>query len=224
MASRDYRTASVASLSALETNKVLKNTYLLLSATLGFSAVMAALSMSMGMPFGAYMICLFASMVLGMFVLPRTANSGAGLGVIFLVTGLLGFGLGPVISMYLTLSNGAQVVTTALGGTAVMFLGLSAYAVTSKRDFSFMGGFVTVGLFVVIGAMIANIFMQLPLLSLGLSVGVILLMSALILMQTGAIIRGGETNYIMATYSLYLSIFNIFISLLQILGLSSSDD
>ena len=120
MASRDYRTASVASLSALETNKVLKNTYLLLSATLGFSALTAALSMSMGMPFDAYMICLIASMVLGMFVLPRTANSGAGLGVIFLVTGLLGFGLGPVISMYLTLSNGAQVVTTALGGPAVM--------------------------------------------------------------------------------------------------------
>jgi modulator of FtsH protease len=129
----------------METNKVLKNTYLLLSATLGFSAVMAAISMSLGMPFGAYMICLIASMVLGMFVLPRTANSGAGLGVIFLVTGLLGFGLGPVISMYLTLSNGAQVVATALGGTATMFLGLSAYAVASKRDFSFMGGFVTVG-------------------------------------------------------------------------------
>ena len=224
MASRDFRTASVASLTAIETNKVLKNTYLLLSATLGFSAVMAGLSMSMGMPFGAYMICLIASMVLGIFVLPRTANSSAGLGVIFLVTGLLGFGLGPVISMYLTLSNGAQVVTTALGGTAVMFLGLSAYAVSSKRDFSFMGGFVTVGLFMVIAAMIANIFLQLPLLSLGLSIGVILLMSALILMQTGAIIRGGETNYIMATYSLYLSIFNIFISLLQILGLSGGDD
>jgi len=132
--------------------------------------------------------------------------------------------LGPVIGMYLSLSNGAQVVATALGGTATMFLGLSAYAVASKRDFSFMGGFVTVGLFVVIAAMIANLFMQLPLLSLGLSIGVILLMSALILMQTGAIIRGGETNYIMATYSLYLSIFNIFISLLQILGLSGGDD
>jgi modulator of FtsH protease len=224
MASRDFRTASVASLSAMETNKVLKNTYLLLSATLGFSAVMAAISMSLGMPFGAYMICLIASMVLGMFVLPRTANSGAGLGVIFLVTGLLGFGLGPVISMYLTLSNGAQVVATALGGTATMFLGLSAYAVASKRDFSFMGGFVTVGMLVIIVAMVANIFMQIPLLQLGLSIGIILLMSALILMQTGAIIRGGETNYIMATYSLYLSIFNIFISLLQILGIAGNDD
>ena len=227
MASRDFRTASVASLSAMETNKVLKNTYLLLSATLGFSAVMAVLSMSMFNPqsaSGVYMISLLASMVLGMFVLPRTANSGAGLGVIFLVTGLLGFGVGPVVGMYMSAVNGPQIVATALGGTAAIFLGLSAYAVSSKRDFSFMGGFVMVGMFVVIGAMVANIFLQIPLLSLGLSAGIILLMSAFILMQTGAIVRGGETNYIMATYSLYLSFFNIFISLLQILGFASGDD
>ncbi len=227
MASRDFRTASVASLSAMETNKVLKNTYLLLSATLGFSAVMAVLSMSMFNPqsaSGVYMISLLASMVLGMFVLPRTANSGAGLGVIFLVTGLLGFGVGPVVGMYMSAVNGPQIVATALGGTAAIFLGLSAYAVSSKRDFSFMGGFVMVGMFVVIGAMVANIFLQIPLLSLGLSAGIILLMSAFILMQTGAIVRGGETNYIMATYSLYLSFFNIFISLLQILGFAGGDD
>lgn len=227
MASRDFRTASVASLSAMETNKVLKNTYLLLSATLGFSAVMAVLSMSMFNPqsaSGVYMISLLASMVLGMFVLPRTANSGAGLGVIFLVTGLLGFGVGPVVGMHMSAVNGPQIVATALGGTAAIFLGLSAYAVSSKRDFSFMGGFVMVGMFVVIGAMVANIFLQIPLLSLGLSAGIILLMSAFILMQTGAIVRGGETNYIMATYSLYLSFFNIFISLLQILGFAGGDD
>ena len=227
MASRDFRTASVASLSAMETNKVLKNTYLLLSATLGFSAVMAVLSMSMFNPqsaSGVYMISLLASMVLGMFVLPRTANSGAGLGVIFLVTGLLGFGVGPVVGMYMSAVNGPQIVATALGGTAAIFLGLSAYAVSSKRDFSFMGGFVMVGMFVVIGAVVANIFLQIPLLSLGLSAGIILLMSAFILMQTGAIVRGGETNYIMATYSLYLSFFNIFISLLQILGFAGGDD
>ena len=144
MASRDFRTASVAGLSAIETNKVLKNTYLLLSATLGFSAVMAALSMSMGLPFGTYFICLIASMLLGMFVLPRTANSGSGIGVIFLVTGLLGFGLGPIVGMYMATSNGAQLVATALGGTAVMFLGLSAYAITSRRDFSFMTGFLMI--------------------------------------------------------------------------------
>ena len=227
MASRDFRTASVASLSAMETNKVLKNTYLLLSATLGFSAVMAVLSMSMvdaNSAGGVYMMSLLASMVLGMFVLPRTANSGAGLGVIFLVTGLLGFGVGPVVGMYMSAVNGPQVVATALGGTAAIFLGLSAYAVSSKRDFSFMGGFMIVGLFVVVGAMIANIFLQIPLLSLGLSAGIILLMSALILMQTSAIVRGGETNYIMATYSLYLSFFNIFISLLHILGVAGGDD
>ena len=142
--------ASVASLSTLETNKVLKNTYLLLSATLGFSAVMAAVSMAMNVPPMAYLICVISSMVLGMFVLPRTANSASGLGVIFLVTGLLGFGLGPIISVYLSLANGEQVVGTALGGTAVIFLGLAGYAMTSKRDFSFMGGFVAIGMMVMV--------------------------------------------------------------------------
>ena len=224
MEQRSMHQASVASLSTLETNKVLKNTYLLLSATLGFSAIMAGLSMVMGVPQGAYIICLLGSMVLGMFVLPRTANSGAGLGVIFLVTGLLGFGLGPIISIYLTLSNGAQVVGTALGGTAVIFLGLSGYAMTSKRDFSFMGGFVVIGLMVMVIGIIANIFLQLPLMSVVISGGIIMLMSAMILMQIGSIVNGGETNYIMATYSLYLSIFNIFISLLHLLGIFGSDD
>jgi modulator of FtsH protease len=216
--------ASVASLSTLETNKVLKNTYLLLSATLGFSAVMAALSMAMNVPPMAYLICVISSMVLGMFVLPRTANSASGLGVIFLVTGLLGFGLGPIISMYLSLANGAQVVGTALGGTAVIFLGLAGYAMTSKRDFSFMGGFVAIGMMVMVIGMIANIFLQLPLMSVIISGGIIMLMSALILMQIGSIVNGGETNYIMATYGLYLSIFNIFISLLQLMGMFGGDD
>ncbi len=224
MEQRSTYRASVAGLSALETNKVLKNTYLLLAATLGFSAVMASLAMAMNVPQGAYLICMIASMVLGIFVLPRVANSAAGLGVIFLVTGLLGFGLGPIISLYLTLANGPQVVATALGGTAVIFIGLAGYAMTSKRDFSFMGGFVVIGMMVVLLAMVANIFMQIPLLAVGLSAGIILLMSAMILMQVGSIVRGGETNYIMATYSLYLSIFNIFISLLQILGIFGNDD
>jgi len=216
--------ASVASLSALETNKVLKNTYLLLSATLGFSALMAVLAMALNVSTGAYFICVIASMVLGMFVLPRTANSGAGLGVIFLVTGLLGFGLGSVINEILSIDNGAQVVSTALGGTAVIFLGLAGYAMTTKRDFTFMGGFVAIGLMVMIVGMIANIFLQIPLLAVAISAGIILLMSAMILMQIGAIVNGGETNYIMATYSLYLSIFNIFISLLQLLGIFGGDD
>ena len=220
MDQRTMRQASVAGLSSLETNKVLKNTYLLLSATLGFSAVMAVMAMALNVPTGAYLICMIASMVLGIFVLPKTANSGAGLGVIFLVTGLLGFGIGPVISLYLSMAKGPMIVATALGGTATIFLGLSAYATMTKRDFSF----VAVGMMVVIVSMIANIFLQIPLASLGISAAIIMLMSCLILMQTGAIIRGGETNYIMATYGLYLSIFNIFISLLQILGIFGGDD
>jgi modulator of FtsH protease len=224
MEQRTMRQASVSGLSSLETNKVLKNTYLLLSATLGFSAIMATLAMVLQVPTGAYIVCMIASMVLGIFVLPKTANSASGLGVIFLVTGLLGFGIGPVISMYLAMAKGPTIVAAALGGTATIFLGLSAYATTSKRDFTFMGGFVAIGMMVVLLCMIANIFLQIPLFQLGISAAIIMLMSSLILMQTGAIIRGGETNYIMATYSLYLSIFNIFISLLQILGIFGGDD
>jgi modulator of FtsH protease len=208
----------------VSSNKVLKNTYLLLSATLGFSAVMALVSMAIGVPPFAYLASVIGAMVLGIFVLPKTANSSKGLGVIFLITGLLGFGLGSVLSMYLSLPNGPQVIATAFAGTGIIFLGLSGYALTAKRDFSFMGGFLFAGMMVVVLAMIANIFLQMPALALAVSAGIILLMSGFILMDTSRIVRGGETNYIMATYGLYLSIFNIFISLLQILGLMSGDD
>jgi len=208
----------------VSSNKVLKNTYLLLSATLGFSALMAVASMAIGVPPVAYLVAVIAAMVLGIFVLPRTANSTSGIGVIFLITGLLGFGLGSVLSMYLALPNGPQVIATAFAGTGIIFLGLSGYALTSKRDFSFMGGFLFAGMMVVVLAMIANIFLQVPALALAVSAGIILLMSGFILFDTSRIIRGGETNYIMATYGLYLSIFNIFISLLQILGIFGGDE
>ncbi|MCB1925572.1 MAG: Bax inhibitor-1/YccA family protein [Gammaproteobacteria bacterium] len=209
---------------AVTGNKVLKNTYLLLSATLGFSALMAVLSMAIGVPPIAYLVAVIAAMVLGIFVLPRTADSATGIGVIFLITGLLGFGLGSVLSMYLALPNGPQVIATAFAGTGIIFLGLSGYALTSKRDFSFMGGFLFAGMMVVVLAMIANIFLQMPALSLAVSGGIILIMSGFILFDTSRIIQGGETNYIMATYGLYLSIFNIFISLLQILGIMGGDE
>ena len=208
---------------AASSNKVLKNTYLLLSATLGFSALTAMLSMAIGVPPMAYLISVIAAMVLGIFVLPRTANSGAGIGVIFLITGLLGFGLGSVLSIYLALPNGPQIIATAFGGTGIIFLGLSGYALTSKRDFSFMGGFLFAGMMVLVLAMIANIFLQMPALSLAVSGGIILVMSGFILFDTSRIISGGETNYIMATYGLYLSIFNIFISLLNILGIMGDE-
>ena len=205
-------------------NKVLKNTYLLLSATLGFSALMALLSMAIGLPPFTYLASVIGAMVLGIFVLPKAANSSKGLGVIFLITGLLGFGLGSVLSMYLALPSGPQVMATAFAGTGIIFLGLSGYALSSKRDFSFMGGFLFAGLMVVILAMIANLFLQLPALALAVSSGIILLMSGFILFDTSRIVRGGETNYITATYGLYLSIFNIFISLLQILGIMGNDE
>ena len=208
----------------LSANKVLKNTYLLLSATLGFSALTAMISMGMNMPQMTYMIALIASMVLGIFVLPKTANSGTGIGVIFLITGLMGFGLGSVLSMYLALPKGPEIIATAFGGTGIIFLGLSGYALTSKRDFSFMGGFLFAGMMVLVIAMLANIFFEMPALSLAISAGVILVMSGFILFDTSRIARGEETNYIMATYGLYLSIFNIFISLLNLLTAFSGDD
>jgi modulator of FtsH protease len=208
----------------LSSNKVLKNTYLLLSATLGFSALMAMVSMYLAVPPMAYMISVIGAMVLGMFVLPRTANSSSGIGVIFLITGMLGFGLGSILSMYLNLPKGPEVVATAFAGTGIIFLGLSGYALTSKKDFSFLGGFVFAGMMVLVVAMLANLFFSLPALSLAISAGMILVMSAFILFDTSRIINGGETNYIMATYGLYLSIFNIFISLLNLLGMMSGDD
>jgi modulator of FtsH protease len=208
----------------VSSNKVLKNTYLLLSATLGFSALMAVASMAVGAPPIAYLVAVIAAMVLGIFVLPRTANSSKGIGVIFLITGLLGFGLGSVLTMYLSLPNGPQVIGTAFAGTGIIFLGLSGYALTAKRDFSFMGGFLFAGMMVVVLAMLANIFLQMPALSLAVSAGIILIMSGFILFDTSRIVNGGETNYIMATYGLYLSIFNIFISLLQILGIMGGDE
>jgi len=210
--------------SAISANKVLKNTYMLLSATLAFSALMAVVSMSLALPSWMYLASVIGAMVLGMFVLPRTANSSAGIGVLFAITGLLGLGLGSILTLYMALPKGPEIIATAFAGTGLIFLGLSGYALTSKKDFSFMGGFLFAGIMVVFIAAIANIFLAMPALSLAVSGGIILVMSGFILFDTSRIINGGETNYIMATYGLYLNMFNIFISLLQILGIMGSDD
>jgi modulator of FtsH protease len=207
----------------LSTNKVLKNTYMLLSATLFFSAVMATVSLYLAMPPMAYMISVIGAMVLGMFVLPRTANSTSGIGVIFLITGMLGFGLGALLSIYLQLPKGPQIIGTAFAGTGIIFLALSGYALTTRKNFSFLGGFLFAGMIAVIVAMVASIFFHMPALSMAISGAVILLMSGFILFDTSRIINGGETNYIMATYGLYLGIFNIFIHLLSLLGIMSED-
>ncbi len=203
----------------LQTNKVIRNTYLLLSLTLIFSAMTAGLAMAMNVGTGAGFICSLAAIGMLWFVLPRFAESTAGLGVVFGITGLLGFGVGPIISNYLAMfSNGAELVMTALGGTGAIFLGLSAYALTTRKDFSFLGGFLFVGILVAFLGGIAGMLFAMPMLNLAVSGMFILLMSGLILYQTSAIIHGGETNYIMATISLYVALYNLFLSLLHILA------
>ena len=209
--------------SALATNKVLRNTYTLLSVTLIFSALMAATSTMLHIGFGTSMACSVGALILIWFVLPRTAESAAGIAVVFAFTGLLGFGLGPLLNYYLNMPNGAQLIATSMGGTAVVFLGLSGYALTTQRDFSFLGGFLFAGLIVVLLAALAGIFLQMPGLWLAINAAVILIFSGFILFDTSRIINGGETNYIIATTSIYLSIYNIFIALLHLLGFASSD-
>jgi modulator of FtsH protease len=209
---------------ALSTNKVIRNTYTLLSMTLLFSAAMAGLSLFLKVPHIVSLGTTIGSILLLWLVLPRTANSAAGIGVVFAITGLMGFGLGPILGSYLALAKGPQIVATAMGGTGAIFLGLSGYALTTRRDFNYLGAFLATGLLVVLGASLLNIFMAIPALSLAISAGVILLMSGFILYDTSRLVNGGETNYVMATVSLYLNIYNIFVSLLQLLGVFSSDD
>lgn len=209
--------------SALTTNKVLRNTYMLLGATLGFSALMAGVSMALNMPhMGLLTLVGYFGLL---FAVHKTQNSSWGLVSIFALTGFMGLTLGPILNMYLkALPNGHEVIVMALGTTAVTFLGLSAYAVKSERDFSFMGGFLFVG---ALGAFILSLvafFFKMPMLSLVVSGMFLVVSSGLILYQTSSIIRGGETNYIMATVTLYVSIYNLFLSLLHILGFASSDD
>lgn len=210
--------------SALATNKVIKNTYMLLSMTLLFSALMAGLSVALKVPSWTSLVTFIASIALIWLVLPRTANSTTGLWVVFAFTGLMGFGLGPLLSVYLSLPKGPQIVATAMGGTGVIFLGLSAYALTTRKDFSFMGGFLFAGMLVVLVAALANIFLAMPALSLAISAVVILLMSGFILYDTSQMVHGGETNYILATVNLYLNIYNLFVHLLSLLGILGSDD
>ena len=221
---QDYPTVAQRSSSALETNKVLRNTYMLLSSTLLFSGLTAMLSMALNMPPMTYLVSVIGGMLIAMFVLPRFAHSTAGIGIVFLITGMLGFGLGPMLSMYASLPNGGNIIALSLGGTGVIFIGLSAYALATKKDFSFLGGFLMVGFMLVLVAALANIFLAIPAMSLMISAVVIMIMSGFILYDTSRIIHGGETNYVLATIGLYMTIFNIFISLLQILGIMNSDD
>lgn len=217
------KTLSTSQQSVLSTNKVLRNTYTLLSMTLLFSGACAGLAVVMNMPPMGMIITMVGYFGL-LFLTTRLRNSAWGLLSVFALTGFMGLTLGPIISMYLSIPNGDQIVMTAMGGTGIIFLGLSGYALTTRKDFSFLGGFLMVGILVAFLAGIASMFLSMPGLSLAVSAMFILLMSGLILYQTSEIIHGGETNYIMATVTLYISIYNLFLSLLQLLGAFGGDD
>jgi len=206
----------------LSTNKVIKNTYILLSMSLLFSAFAAYLGVISGIGHGASLVASIAGIAMLWFVLPRTANSAAGIPVLFAITGLLGFGLGPVLNYYLAVNP--SIVMTALGGTGTIFLGLSGYALTTRKDFSFLGGFVMVGMLVVLGAALLNIFLGIPALFLAVNAAVVMIMSAFILWETSNLIHNGEANYIMAAAGLFLSILNMFQALLHLLGAFGGND
>ncbi len=210
--------------SVLATNKVLRNTYLLLAMTLLFSGATAGIAMATNAPplhwilvLGGYFGLLFAT--------HKLCDSVWGIAAVFALTGFMGFTLGPILSFYIgAFSNGAELVMMALGGTGVVFLGLSGYALTSRRDFSFMRGFLVAGILVAFVASLIAVIFTIPALSLAMSVAFMVLMSGLILYQTSEIIHGGETNYILATVTLYVAIYNLFLSLLQLLGVFGGED
>ena len=203
-------------------NKVIRNTYLLLSITLLFSAVTAVAAMALNMPWLHPLLVLALFMGL-LFIVEKSRNSGWGLFWVFVFTGFMGVTLGPLLGHYLALPNGPQIVATAFGGTAAIFLGLSFYALGSRRDFSFMGGFLMTGILVAVVASLAAYFFTIPALSVGVSAVFVLLMSGMILWETSNLIHGGENNYISATVTLYVSIYNLFTSLLHLLGVFGDD-
>jgi modulator of FtsH protease len=223
----DLRTASMrspATSTVIDANahRVLRNTYMLLSLCLAFAAAAAGASAALGLPRPGILITLVGYFGL-LFLVTKFRDRGLGVAFVFALTGFMGYTLGPIISHYLSMPNGTMTVMMALGGTAAIFLGLSGYALVTKRDLSFMGGFLTVGILVAFLAGLAAIFLNIPALSLTVSAVFVLLMSGMILYETNNIVRGGETNYVMATVSLFVSLFNLFTSLLHLLGFANND-
>ncbi|MGH8533927.1 MAG: Bax inhibitor-1/YccA family protein [Gammaproteobacteria bacterium] len=210
--------------SVLATNKVIRNTYALLSLTLLFSAMTAGLAMALDFPHPGIMITLIGYFGL-LFLTVKLRNSVWGLASVFALTGFMGLTLGPILNAYVNhFANGSQLIMMAMGGTGLTFVGLSGYALTTRKDFSFMGGFLMAGVLIAFLAGLGAIFFSLPGLALAVSSMFVALMAGMILYQTSELIHGGETNYIMATVGLYVSIYNLFTSLLHLLGVFSGDD
>ena len=214
MREQDYAVNNSVQAEQLEVSRVLRNTYGLLALTLAFSGVMAFVAQQMRVGYPNIFVVLTN----------KLRDSVWGLVSTFALTGFMGFLLGPILNRYLGMQGGAEVVGSAFAMTALVFGGLSAYVLITRKDMSFLGGFITAGFFVLLGATLASFFFQISGLQLAISAGFVLFSSVCILFQTSAIINGGERNYIMATISLYVSIYNLFISLLQIFGIMSRDD
>jgi len=216
-------TARRSQSSTLATNKVIRNTYLLLSMTLLFSALTAGVSMALNLPHPGLLLTLAGYFGL-LFLTAKFRDSALGLAFVFALTGFMGYTLGPILNAYLALPNGGQVVMTAMGASGAIFLGLSGYALTSRKDFSFMGGFLMVGIMVAFLAGLGAVFFEMAGLSLAVSSMFVILMAGLILYETSNIIHGGESNYIMATVTLYVAIYNLFTSLLHLIGATGSQE
>jgi modulator of FtsH protease len=214
---------NTAASSVISTNKVLRNTYALLSLTLLFSAMTAGITMVLNLPHPGILLTLGGYFGL-LFATSHFRNSALGLVFVFALTGFMGYTLGPILNSYLSLPNGGQMVMTALGSTAVIFIGLSAYVSITQKDFSFMGSFLFAGILVAFIAGLAAVFFEMPMLSIVVSSMFVLLMSGLILFETSNIIHGGETNYIMATVTLFVALFNLFTSLLHLIGFMNSSE
>ncbi len=208
---------------SLEVQRVLRNTYALLAMTLIFSASVAAAAVTWKWPSPGLVLTLIGYFGL-LFAIHRLQNSAWALPLVFGLTGFMGYTLGPILTHYLSVPGGAQTVSMALGATGVTFMALSAYALTSRKDFSFMGSFLFMGMIIAMLAGLAAIFFDIPALSLAVSAMVVLLSAGLILFETSQIVNGGERNYVMATVSLFVSVFNLFTSLLALFGIGGNSD
>ncbi|RSC26480.1 Bax inhibitor-1/YccA family protein [Pseudomonas parafulva] len=223
MREQDYAVQHGQQVEQQEVSKVLRNTYSLLALTLAFSGVMAFVAQQMRVGYPNIFVVLIGFYGL-FFLTAKLRDSVWGLASTFALTGFMGFILGPILNRYLGMAGGAEVVSSAFAMTALVFGGLSAYVLITRRDMSFLSGFITAGFFVLLGAVVASFFFQISGLQLAISAGFVLFSSVCILFQTSAIIHGGERNYIMATISLYVSIYNLFVSLLQLFGIMGRDD
>jgi len=209
--------------SLLSTHKVLRNTYTLLAMTLIFSAAMAGVSIALKLPYFGPLITIGVYFGL-LFLTSKLRNSAGGIVSVFALTGFMGLTLGPMLSAYMeNIPNGGELIMTALAATGLIFLGLSAYVLKTQKDFSFMSGFLMVGLIGLLAVIVMGLFIDLSAFQMAISMGIVLLMGAMILYETSAIIHGGERNYIMATVSLYVALYNIFVNLLMLLGIGGDD-